>query len=248
MVCPRKLLLDKDKDPLGTMVNDFYCGDSEAFLNVWSSTLEMSTMQGTTMFREFEKMNDVEKCALAACRGRILDVGAGAGCHSLELQSRGLDVNAIDISPGCVEVMRRRGIKKPYHRNILDLNNFRYDTILMLMNGIGICSSLDGLNLFIQHLDTLLAPGGQLLADSTDLTKKFLENGVAVYDENGGYCGETDFVMIYKGLRSDPFSWLYVDFEMLHTICNFHGFQCDKLLEMEENHFLARIYHSIKGH
>ncbi len=239
------MMLDKKKDPLGTMLGDFYHGDAKAFLNVWSSTLEMFTMQGKTMFRGFESMNDVEKCALAACRGRILDVGAGAGCHSLILQSKGLDVDAIDVSPGCVEVMRRRGVKKSYHRNILDLTNSRYDTVLMLMNGIGISSSLDGLNLFIQNLDTLLTPNGQLLADSTDLTGKFLKNGEAVYDEEERYCGETDFVMIYKGLRSDPFSWLYVDFELLHTICNFHGFRCDKLIETAEKQFLARIYRGV---
>ena len=241
-----RCILNKEKDPLGSMLNDFCCGDSGAFLNVWSSTLEMSTMQGTTMLRGFEKMNDVEKCALAACRGRILDVGAGAGCHSLVLQSRGMDVDAIDISPGCVEVMRKRGLKKSYHRNILDLRNSHYDTILMLMNGIGISGSLDGLNLFIQHLDTLLAPGGQLLADSTDLLGKFLKKGEDVYDEEGGYCGETDFVMIYKGLRSDPFGWLYVDFELLHTICRFHGFSCDKIIDTEEKHFLAKIYRNLE--
>jgi hypothetical protein len=146
-----------------------------------------------------------------------------------------------------VEVMRRRGVQKSYHRNILDLSNSGYDTVLMLMNGIGICGSLDGLNLFIQHLNSLLAPSGQLLVDSTDLTGIFLEQGEAVYDEEGGYCGETDFVMIYKGLRSDPFSWLYVDFELLHTICSYHGFGCEKLMETEEKHFLARVYRSIES-
>ncbi|WP_458776328.1 class I SAM-dependent methyltransferase [Desulforhopalus sp. 52FAK] len=242
-------ILDKDKDPLGTMLSDFYCGDSEAFLNVWSSTLEMSTMQGTTMFRGVESMNEVEKCALAACRGRILDVGAGAGCHSLVLQSRNLDVDAIDISPGCVEVMGRRGVTNSRLGNIWDLGNTssrsHYDTVLMLMNGIGISGSLDGLNLFIQNLDSLLAPDGQLLVDSTDLTGAFIQKGEAVYTDEGGYCGETDFVMIYKGLRSDPFSWLYVDFELLCTICSFHGFQCDKLIETDENQFLARIYRGL---
>ncbi len=241
-----RCILDKEKDPLGTMLSDFCDGDSGAFLNVWSSTLEMSTMQGTTMFRGFEEMNDIEKCALATCRGQILDVGAGAGCHSLVLQSMGLDVDAIDISPGCVEVMHRRGVKNSCHRNVLDLRDPRYDTVLMLMNGIGICGSLDGLNLFIQHLDTLLAPNGQLLADSTDLTGNFKEQGEDIYDEEGGYCGETDFVMIYKGLRSDPFNWLYVDFELLHTICSFHGFRCDKLMETEDKQFLARIYRNIE--
>lgn len=245
-----KSILEKGKDPLGTMVSDFYSGDSGAFLNVWSSTLEMSTMQGTTMFRDFESMDEVEKCALAACRGRILDVGAGAGCHSLVLQSRNLDVDAVDISPACVDVMRKRGIENSRLDNILDLRNTssssHYDTVLMLMNGIGIAGSLDGLNLFIQNLDSLLAPDGQLLVDSTDLTGEFIEKGEAVYSEEGGYCGETEFVMIYKGLRSDPFSWLYVDFELLSTICNFHGFRCDKLIETNENQFLARIYRSIE--
>lgn len=241
-----KCILDNEKDPLGTMLNDFYCGNSGAFLNVWSSTLEMSNILGTTMFRGLEQMDKVENCALAACCGQILDVGAGAGCHSLILQSKGQDVDAIDISLGCVEVMQKRGVKKSYHRNIMDLRDSRYDTVLMLMNGIGISGSLHGLNLFIQHLDTLLTPGGQLLADSTDLTGKFLKKGEAVYDDKGGYCGETDYVMIYKGLRSDPFSWLYVDFELLRTICSFHGFRCDKLIEKDEKHFLARIYHSNK--
>lgn len=242
-----KSILNREKDPLGRMLNDFYCGDSGAFLNVWSSTLEMSSLQGSTMFRGFEKMNEVEKYALAACRGRILDVGAGAGCHSLILQSRHLDVDAIDISPGCVELMRKRKVEKSYLNNILDPSTSRYDTVLMLMDGIGISGSLHGLDRFIQQLDTLLEPGGQLLADSTDLREKFLKKGEAVYDEKGDYRGETDLVMIYKGLRSDPFSWLYVDFELLHTICSVHGFQCDKLIETKDKHFLARIYQSVEG-
>ncbi|TKB09619.1 bifunctional 2-polyprenyl-6-hydroxyphenol methylase/3-demethylubiquinol 3-O-methyltransferase UbiG [Desulforhopalus sp. IMCC35007] len=239
-------ILAKEKDPLGIMLNDYFCGDSEAFLNVWSSTLEMSSMQGSTMFRSFEEMNELEKYALEGCRGRVLDVGAGSGCHSLVLQSRGLDVEAIDISPGCVEIMRKRSVKKTFLRHILDHGDCCYDTILMLMNGIGISGSLDGLNVFIQHLMSLLAPKGQLLVDSTDLTERFLQKAGEVYNKNGEYCGETDFVMIYKGLRSDPFSWLYVDFELLHTLCSFHGLKCDKLIEGEEKHYLARIYHPVE--
>lgn len=241
-----KRIINSARDPLGAMLKDYYCGNSEAFLNVWSSTLEMSSMQGATMFRSFEQMNEIEKYALEKCWGHILDVGAGAGCHTLVLQTKNKDVEAIDISPGCVEIMRKRGVKKSYLRNIMSLKNSRYDTVLMLMNGIGISGSLHGLNIFIQHLNTLLATNGQLLADSTDLTREFLKNGKPVYNKNGTYCGETDFVMIYKGLRSDPFSWLYVDFSLLHTICSFHGFQCEKLIETEENHFLARIYRSNK--
>lgn len=241
----KRSILKREKDPLGAMIRDFYCGDTGAFLNVWSSTFELSTMRGTTLFRQFERMSDIEKHALAECRGRILDVGAGAGSFSLVLQARSLEVDAIDISPGCVEVMKRRGVENPYHRNILSPENYGYDTVLMLMNGIGISGSLDGLNLFFQNLSPLLAPGGQLLVESTDRSEKIVSKGETIYDEQG-YWGETDFVMIYKGLRSDPFSWLYVDFELLRRICSFHGLGCDKLLETQEKQYLARIYHSVE--
>lgn len=235
------LIQDKNKDPLGSMLCDYLGGNPEAFLNVWSSTLEMSTMTGATMCRNYAAMNEMEKSALAACHGRVLDVGAGAGCHSLVLQARDLEIEAIDISPGCVEVMRRRGVAAPSHRNVFALDNSSYDTILMLMNGIGICSTLNGLNLFLQQLDRLLAPGGQLLTDSTDLTPTFTAKGEATYNDDDGYCGETDFVMIYRGMRSDPFGWLYIDFGLLATICGFHGFLCEKLMETQGNQYLARI-------
>jgi SAM-dependent methyltransferase len=240
----KDLIQDNRKDPLGKMLLDFFGGKRKAFLNVWSSTLEMSTMRGDVMFRNFAAMDDIDKTALTGCRGKVLDVGAGAGCHSLELQARGLAVDPIDISPGCVEVMQRRGVIKPTHRNVLAIEKSQYDTVLMVMNGLGISGSLDGLNLFLQYLHALLAPGGQLLADSTDLTEKFMARGLPVYDGDGGYCGETDFVMIYKGMRSDPFAWLYVDFPLLQTMCTFHGFNCEKLAETQGKQFLTRITRS----
>jgi SAM-dependent methyltransferase len=223
------------------MVSDYHRGDRSAFLNVWSSTLEMSAMSGATMFRTINEMDQLERLALGHCRGRILDVGAGAGCHSLELQGRGFSVDAVDISPGCVELMQQRGVCNAAHRNLLELDSDRYDTILLLMNGLGIGGTLDGLNLLIQHLDDLLSPGGQILADSTDLRGRFQAQQGDIQEAEEDYFGETDLVMIYKGIRSEPFAWLYVDFNLLGVICRLHGFNCEPLLSRDDGQYLVRI-------
>ena len=232
-------LVDVNKDPLGAMLKDYYRGNIDVFLNVWSDTMEMSAMRGAHMFRQFSEMDELEKIALGACRGRVLDAGAGSGCHSLILQEQGLKVDAIDISPGCVEVMTERGVLSAALCDVFAPFLNGYDTVLMLMNGTGICGNLSGLNIFLQNLESLLAKGGQLIIDSTDMTEASAENGEQPATES--YCGETQLVMIYKGLRSDPFNWLYIDFPLLHTIATFHGLQCKKLFEGEAGQYLARI-------
>lgn len=102
-------LIPEKKDALGRMLADYLAGDHDACVAVASSVLDMDRMAGRTMFRSLSQMSEMERLGLDACLGRVLDVGAGSGCHSLVLQERGLDVTAMDISPGCVAVMASRG-------------------------------------------------------------------------------------------------------------------------------------------
>lgn len=230
-------IFDKMKDPLGKMLLEYHRGDSNAFLIAWSDSQEMSPMRGDFMFRHFLEMDELDRLALAECKGRVLDVGGGSGCHSLALQILGLEVDTIDISPGCVAVMQERGVKNVRHLDLHELETGSYNTILMLMNGAGLCGNLDGLSLFLKHACDLLAPGGQILVDSTDLTADCGKP----WEDAEQYPGETEFLMIYKGMRSDPFSWLYIDFDLLKSVSALHGWQCYKLLEDEEDRFLARL-------
>lgn len=230
-------IFDNTKDPLGKMLLEYHRGDSEAFLTAWSDTQEMSPMRADFMFRDFLEMEELDKLALAECRGRVLDVGGGSGCHSLALQTLGIEVDAIDISPGCVAVMKERGVKNVSHLDLDELKTGSYNTLLMLMNGTGLCGTLAGLDLFLEHASDLLVPGGQILVDSTDLTADCGKPS----GDNEQYPGETEFVMIYKGMRSDPFSWLYIDFDLLKSVSTLHGWQCCKLLDTDEDRFLARL-------
>lgn len=227
----------RKKDPLGKMLLDYLDGKEDVAIEVESPTLEIWTMTGSTMFREYDGMNEVERIALAMCSGKTLDVGGGSGCHSLWLQERDLSVDTLDISPGCIEVMKKRGVRNCLHTNLFALEDGGYDTVLMLMNGLGICGSIDGCNLFLQFVPTLLCEGGQLLADSTDFFLDFGEDTFSL----ANYPGETEFVMKYGNFQSDPFDWLYIDFNSLQTLATIHGLQCECVYVAEDGRYLARI-------
>ena len=222
------------------MLLDYLNGRRDACVHVESTTLEMTTMRGATMFRGYAEMDRVERLALHLCEGKTLDAGAGAGSHTLYLQGEGQDVDALDISPGCVEVMGRRKIENVLHGNFFSLTGRKYRTILMLMNGLGICGSLDGCNLFLQVVQTVLEEGGQVIADSTDLGPLCTEAGAAECAADS-YFGETEFVMRYQDISSNPFSWLYIDLKTLQNLAGFNGLQCERLLSADSGRYLVRI-------
>lgn len=229
------------KDPLGTMMLDYLHGQRNVFVEVDSPTLEMWTMPGKAMFRDDSGMDELEKAALHLCEGKILDVGAGSGCHSLYLQRQGFTVDALDISPGCVQVMKNRQVKNVFHQNFFSMQRRKYNTILILMNGMGICGTLWGCNIFLQFVKTILEEGGQVIADSTDLR--------SIYDvpdqfdyANDGYYGETEFVIRYNNIKTDPFNWIYLDFNTLEALSRFNGLQCTKILSGNNGKYLVRLW------
>ena len=144
-----------------------------ARLRVFSPMFEEDEIPLRTLFRTYDSMPEIERKALDMSRGRTLDVGAAAGCHTLVLQERGIDVTAIDISPLSVEAMKERGVRNVREQDFFTLEKEQYDTILMLMNGIGIVGTLARMPAFFRLLDKILAPGGQVLCDSSDISYVF---------------------------------------------------------------------------
>jgi precorrin-6B methylase 2 len=236
----KSIISDPSHDPLGAMMLDYFRGNINACVEIESTDLVMTPMRGKTMFRQYSEMGDLEQYALELCRGKILDVGAGSGCHSLYLQNTGKDVEALDISPGCIETMSRRRIEKLMHQNVYSLEKRKYTTLLMLMNGLGICGTLDGLNLFFQVAKNIVVAGGQIIADSTDL--RSLNEGTEKASQVGGCFIETEFIMRYHNIMSEPFKWLYVDFMTLQTLAEVNGFQCERLKTDQDGRYLVKIF------
>lgn len=229
------------KDPMGHAIADYHATGKAARLRVFSPMFDEDEIPVTTLFRSVDDMPAIERQALELADGNILDVGAGAGCHSLALQAMGKQVTAIDISPLCVETMRDRGVDKVLEQDFFTLSG-QYDSIIMLMNGIGIVGSLSRLPAFFMQLDALLAPGGQLLCDSSDICYLFEdEDGFIDLTGIDGYYGELTYQMQYRGIKGEPFPWLFIDPETLREQALQHGFHCDIIARGEHYDYLARL-------
>ena len=193
------------------------------------------------LFRSFKEMPKLEQKALQLAKGKVLDVGCGSGSHCLYLQEKGLDVKAIDISPGAIEVTKQRGVKQTEVKAFLNETE-RFDTILLLMNGTGIFQELSQVSKYLIHLKSLLNPGGQILIDSSDIKYMYEgEDGGFWIDSNANYYGELDYFLSYKGEKEEPLKWLYLDFNTLLTACTAIGLQCELVTEGEHFDYLARL-------
>ena len=237
-------ILSKDKDPMGAAILDYQKSGKAGRLRVLSSMFEEDEMPVKHLFRNLEEMPILEQKALKLTKGRVLDIGAGSGCHTLALQEKSLEVKAIDISPLSCEAMRLRGVKDAECINLFDDHlETGFDTILLLMNGTGIAGKIEHLPALFNRLKALLNKGGQILIDSSDL-KYIYENEDGSFDINlnGAYYGEVDYQMIYKDIKGDSFDWLYVDFPLLKSIAESCGLHGELVAEGEHYDYLARIF------
>ena len=230
-----------DQDPMGRAIADYHATGKASRLRVFSPMFDEDEIPVSTLFRTRDEMPGIEQEALKVANGHILDVGAGAGCHTLALQAMEKRVTAIDISPLAVETMRQRGVKDVHEQDFFSLDG-QFDTILMLMNGIGIVGTISRLPAFFMQVDHLLAPGGQLLCDSSDLCYLY-EDEDGIIDLTGveGYYGELSYRMQYKAVKGEPFPWLFIDPETLREQAAAHGFYCDILVRGEHYDYLARL-------
>lgn len=237
-----KNITENDKDPMGHAISEYYKNGKAAKLRVFSSQFYEDEIPVKTLFRTLDEMPLPEQMALDLCRGRVLDVGAGSGCHSLELIRRGMDVVAIDISELSVEVMRERGVNARVINFFDKTFNEKFDTILMAMNGIGIVGKVENLPNFFARIKELLAEGGQVLLDSSDIRYVFEnEDGSFDINLNGGYYGEIDYTMQYRSIKGEEFDWLYIDFDTLSMYAEKYGIKCEKCINGEHYDYLARL-------
>ncbi len=237
------MLLTPDKDPMGAAIIDYLAHGKAGKLRVFSSMFDEDEIPVSHLFRTYQEMPALERKALQLSAGKILDVGAGSGCHALALQEMGKEVTAIDISSLSVEAMRKRGVREALPRYFFDRSvTGPFDTIVLLMNGSGIIGKLENTPAFFMRLRELLAPEGQLLLDSSDLSFLFEdEEGNLDIAPEDVYFGEIDFRMRYKNIMGDPFDWLYVDFNTLRLYAGQAGFRVEKIEEGEHYDYLARV-------
>ena len=230
------------KDLMGRAIWDYYYQENPEDLQTETSISELDDLPVSYLFRNYKEMNALEKKALELASGKVLDVGAGAGSHSLYLQNeKKLEVIALDISPKSIEICKSRGIKNAICEDLLQCSEKDFDTILLLMNGTGIFQSLEHIDQYLQKLKSLVVENGQILIDSTDILYMYDQ------DEDGGvlvpatgYYGELDYYLHYKGESELPMKWLYLDFDTLENAAIANGFKIQKIEQLEDS-YLAQL-------
>lgn len=230
------------KDLMGRAIWDYYYQENSEDLQTETSISELDDLPVSYLFRDYQEMNALEKKALDLSFGKVLDVGSGAGSHSLYLKNeRKLEVTALDISPKSIEICKARGIKNAICEDLLQFSEKNFDTVLLLMNGTGIFQSLEHIDQYLQKLKSLVAENGQILIDSTDILYMYDQ------DEDGGvlvpatgYYGELDYYLHYKGESELPMKWLYLDFDTLENAAIANGFKIQKIEQLEDS-YLAQL-------
>ena len=230
------------KDLMGRAIWDYFYQENPEDLQTETSISELDDLPVSYLFRNYKEMNALEQKALDLSFGKVLDVGAGAGSHSLYLQNdKKLEVLALDISPKSIEICKARGVKNAVCEDFLKFSNDKFDTILLLMNGTGIFQSLKNLDQYLQKLKNLISENGQILLDSTDILYMYDQD-----DDGGvlvpatGYYGELDYYIHYKGESELPMKWLYLDFNTLKNAAIANGFKIQKIKQLDDS-YLAKL-------
>lgn len=230
-------------DPFGKAVLDFLMQQNAGKLEVLSEDFDADEIPVKYLFRSFKDMPDIEQTALRHCKGKVLDIGAGSGCHTLWLQKNGIDVTALEQSDFCVQAMQKQGINNILGQDFFAPLKEQFDTLLLLMNGTGIAGTLDNFPLFLSKLKELLSDGGQVLIDSSNLIYLFEEeeDGTATLPLNGKYYGELEYKFKYNNMLSDVFPWLFIDQDLFSAYAQKAGFDFEIVLEGANYDYLARL-------
>jgi len=230
------------KDLFGKALLDYQNGHYTEDIITSTNISEEDDLPLPYLFRSFKDMPKLEQKALKLAKGSVLDVGCGAGSHSLYLQKKGFQVKSIDISKGAIKVANIRGVLNAEVKNILDETE-TFDTILLLMNGTGIFQELVHVSKYLTHLKRLLKPNGQILIDSSDIQYMYEdEDGGIWMDAHSTYHGELDYFLSYKGEKEAPMKWLYLDFDTLKLASETVGLKCELVLEGDHFDYLAKLY------
>lgn len=224
-------------DLFGKALFDYYKDNRNTPLLLHNKFSKPDELDLEGYFFEESYFSDLEHYALELCRGKILDIGAAAGRHCLNLQENGHDVTGLDASDYCCQLMKLRGVEKIRCADIFDFREQGFDTLLLLMNGIGLAGDIAGLGRFLQKARQMLNKNGQIIFDSSDVAH--LKKTYKLPPKN--YFGEIDYQYEYEGINGQWFTWLYVDPGTLGKIAHSFGWFTQIIFQDEDSQYLAKL-------
>jgi SAM-dependent methyltransferase len=187
-------------------------------------------------FTEHDEWSKSEKEVLSEVAGRVLDIGCGAGRHSLYVQSKGLEVTAIDLSPGAVKLAKMRGVKKAIVRSINEVDLFKedsFETVLMLGNNFGLFGSAAGAKRLLRKLARVTTSEATIIAGSRDPYKTRDKNHLEYHRFNiarGRMSGQLRIRIRFERLASRWFNYLMVSPKELSNLIKGTGWTAERFV------------------
>jgi SAM-dependent methyltransferase len=233
-------------DPYSAALVDYQAGNTSARVLVQREDGHRGVLPARIYFRRPEELLPFERRALDLCSGHVLDVGAGAGAHTLALQDRGLRVTAVDLSPQAVRIMHQRGVRDARCADIAQFQDGPFETVLLLGNGIGLAGQLPSVDPFLRSLRGLVTASGQLLVHSVDVRCSSQAADLAYQEANrtaGRYFGEVQVTFRYRDAVGSPLWWVHVDGDTLADVARRAGWKSEIMIRQEDGNYLARLTH-----
>ncbi len=196
-------------------------------------------------FSNYKDWSAIEKRGIGYARGKILDVGCGAGRHALYLQKKGLDVTGIDTSPLAIQVCKTRGLRKARLLSINDVEKFgksSFDSAIMLGHNFGLFQNRKKFKTLLKKFRKILSPKGVIIAETSDPYKTKNSVHVSYHAWNlkrGRMGGQLKLRLRYKKMISPWFDYLFVSQKELRDLLHGTGWKIQKIFGSKEANYIA---------
>lgn len=184
---------------------------------------------------EYDQWPEAEKEAVGYARGRVLDIGCGAGRHALHLQEKGLDVVGVDNSPLAVEACGRRGLKNAYVLSITQITSRLglYDTLLMMGNNFGLFGNVKRARWLLRRFRGITSEKGRIVAETLDPYATDVPEHLEYHELNrkrGRMPGQVRMRVRYRKYATPWYDYLFVSPEEMREILGGSGWKVERII------------------
>ncbi|MEM5766562.1 MAG: class I SAM-dependent methyltransferase [Candidatus Aenigmatarchaeota archaeon] len=242
---PKKVTINKDA--YGLEVWDYYKGKKSYEIVERDDGYFDVSGGAKDYFAEYKDWPMHQKKALRYVKGKVLDVGCGAGRVALWLQKKGFDVTGIDNSPLAIKVCKLRGVKKALLMSIDEIGKFKpnsFDTIVMMGNNFGLFGSFKKAKLLLKKMYRITSPNALIIAESIDPYKTDNPHHLLYHKLNkkrGRMCGQIRIRIIYQKCKSDWFDYLFVSKSEMIKILEGTGWKLKSIVKTKPSPYVAII-------
>lgn len=230
-------------DAFGEIYMAYYKGEPSNHFTERDDGYKRESENAHYYFRTYDEWEPYEQEAIQEAKGRVLDVGLGAGRHALYLQEEGLEVVGIDTSPLAIEVSRLRGVEDCRLMSLfnLDFPDNSFDTVLMLGQNLGL-GDTEGVRSYLTRLYDITTPNGIIIGDARDPSITDKPEHFAYQERNIERGIPVGLVKVRVGFRDKVGDWFYLflmDQEVLEDVIRPTGWKLDRVYLSTHGMYIA---------